>query len=84
MAAIAAGGAYSFEPEPDEDEAVLPGEDARDELRSAEALLAGEPVEAAEEVEDEQPAPAGREPARRHVPTEAVDEADGVPSRPSA
>ncbi|MFV2063297.1 MAG: 30S ribosomal protein S2 [Chloroflexota bacterium] len=28
MAAIAAGGTYSFAPEPDEDEAVLPGEEA--------------------------------------------------------
>ena len=28
VAEVAAGGTYSFAPEPDEDEAVLPGEDA--------------------------------------------------------
>ena len=43
IAAIAAGGTYSFAPEPDEDEALLPGEDLADELlavddSSAEAI----------------------------------------------
>ena len=54
MAAIAAGGTYSFVPEPDEEESVLPGEEelAADDL--AEALLAGEPL-AAEEAEEAQP-----------------------------
>ncbi len=54
MAAIAAGGTYSFVPEPDEDESVLPGEEelAADEV--AQALLAAEPI-VAEETEEVQP-----------------------------
>jgi small subunit ribosomal protein S2 len=35
MAAIAAGGTYSFVPEPDEDESVLPGEDGLEDLIGA-------------------------------------------------
>ena len=46
MAAIAAGGTYSFVPEPDEDEAVLPGEGATAEGAAAEGAAA--PAEAGE------------------------------------
>jgi small subunit ribosomal protein S2 len=54
MAAIAAGGTYSFVPEPDEDESVLPGEDGLAAEEVAEALLAGEPA-AADDAEEAQP-----------------------------
>jgi small subunit ribosomal protein S2 len=54
MAAIAAGGTYSFVPEPDEDETVLPGEDDLVGEPFVEALVA-EPVPAVEEVEEEKP-----------------------------
>ncbi len=85
MAAIAAGGTYSFVPEPDEDETVLPGEDDLMAAASAEALLAGEPVAAAEEVEEEQPRaskPRARKPASE--PTETVEEAPSAPEPAAA
>jgi small subunit ribosomal protein S2 len=85
MAAIAAGGTYSFVPEPDEDETVLPGEDDLLADASAEALLAGEPVAAAEEVEEEQPR-ASRPRARKSAtaPAEAVEEAESAPEPAAA
>jgi small subunit ribosomal protein S2 len=72
MAAIAAGGTYSFVPEPDEDEPVLPGEDELLADPVAEALLASEAQAATEEVEVEQPR-ASR--TRTRKPTAAAAEA---------
>ena len=40
VAAVAAGGTYSFAPEPDEDEAVLPGEEAAEAAPAADAPAA--------------------------------------------
>jgi small subunit ribosomal protein S2 len=77
MAAIAAGGTYSFVPEPDEDESVLPGEEelAADEV--AQALLAAEPI-VAEETEEVQPRatrPRSRKAASDPEAAGAVEEA---------
>jgi small subunit ribosomal protein S2 len=54
MAAIAAGGTYSFTPEPDEDESVLPGEEVTTE---AAATDAGAAEEAADATATDAPAP---------------------------
>ena len=51
VAAVAAGGTYSFAPEPDEDEAVLPGEEAA-EAEAADDMLA-EPAAAEAEPAEE-------------------------------
>jgi small subunit ribosomal protein S2 len=61
VAAVAAGGTYSFAPEPDEDEAVLPGEEAVD------TLAAEEPW-----AEDLAAAPAGQAAADDPPPDEDV------------
>jgi small subunit ribosomal protein S2 len=58
VAAVAAGGTYSFAPEPDEDEAVLPGEEA-----------AGTPAAAASASE----APASEAPAADAAPAAAPE-----------
>jgi small subunit ribosomal protein S2 len=56
MAAIAAGGTYSFAPEPDEDESTLPGEDdLQAEADVADALLIAEPPTTVEEVQEAKP-----------------------------
>jgi small subunit ribosomal protein S2 len=68
MAAIAAGGTYSFAPEPDEDESTLPGEDdlkagadlpagadADADADAADALLVAEPPTADDEVQEAKP-----------------------------
>jgi small subunit ribosomal protein S2 len=69
MAAIAAGGTYSFVPEPDEDESMLPGEDLADELLADELAVAVAATTAEEEPDaDEaqaQPAKAARPRARK-------------------
>jgi hypothetical protein len=77
MAAIAAGGTYSFVPEPDEDETVLPGEDDLVDA-AAEALLAEPapaPVPAAEEVEEAEQKP--RATRARSRKAAAVETAEG-------
>jgi small subunit ribosomal protein S2 len=80
MAAIAAGGTYSFVPEPDEDETVLPGEDGLGDL-----LAAGEgPVEALGASLDDEPevapAKASRPRARKAAGhTAAETDLDGEP-----
>ena len=63
VAAVAAGGTYSFAPEPDEDEAVLPGEEAA-EAASTEA------APAADAAPDE--AAAAEAPAAEAAPDEAA------------
>jgi small subunit ribosomal protein S2 len=75
MAAIAAGGTYSFVPEPDEDEAVLPGEDdmlAELAGAGAEDALAVPGAEVLEEEAEAAPAPA-RARVRKAV-TKTADE----------
>jgi hypothetical protein len=84
MAAIAAGGTYSFVPEPDEDEPTLPGEAELPAEDLAEALLAGEPpapaeVEEAVEAEPRSTKPRSRKAAAAAVePTEATAEGGPV------
>jgi len=46
VAAVAAGGTYSFVPEPDEDEAVLPGEKTAEATPAADATPADAPADA--------------------------------------
>jgi len=75
MAAIAAGGTYSFVPEPDEDEAVLPGEDdmlAELAVAGPEDALAVPGVEVLEEEAEAAPVPA-RARVRKAV-TKTADE----------
>jgi hypothetical protein len=75
MAAIAAGGTYSFVPEPDEDEAVLPGEDdmlAELAVAGPEDALQGPGAEVIEEEAEAVPAPA-RARVRKAV-TKTADE----------
>ena len=73
VAKVAAGGTYSFAPEPDEDEAVLPGEDVAD-------APAGEAAEvpAAEAAAE---APAAEAPA---ADAPAADATDGPAEAPTA
>ncbi len=87
VAAVAAGGTYSFAPEPDEDEAVLPGEETAEAAPAADAQepavqepAAEEP--AAQEARAEEPAaeePAAQEPAAE-APVAAVSEAAAEPT----
>jgi hypothetical protein len=58
MAAIAAGGTYSFVPEPDEDESVLPGEDLADLLGGEDTASVALAVDVEEETEGEAGKPA--------------------------
>jgi small subunit ribosomal protein S2 len=82
MAAIAAGGTYSFVPEPDEDESVLPGEESMlAELAAADTevpvLLAGGEDAVDEESEDVQAVARSR--ARKPAPKAAeADEDEGT------
>jgi small subunit ribosomal protein S2 len=57
VAAVAAGGTYSFAPEPDEDEAVLPGEEAAEAEAADDMLaeLAAAEAEPAEELGADEP-----------------------------
>ncbi len=71
VAAVAAGGTYSFAPEPDEDEAVLPGEDAPVKTPDAEAPAAEgaeAPADAPAEAQLPRP-PLMRRPRRQPPPT---------------
>jgi small subunit ribosomal protein S2 len=89
MAAIAAGGTYSFAPEPDEDESLLPGEELEIEPE-VEASIAELPAAVAVQVDEEaeQPAKAARPRARKssakatEADAEPADEA-GVAETPS-
>ncbi|MEX1296855.1 MAG: 30S ribosomal protein S2, partial [Candidatus Limnocylindrales bacterium] len=69
IAKVAAGGTYSFAPEPDEDEAVLPGEDVAE--TPTEAPAAEEPTEApaAEEPTEAPAAEKSTEAAAAEEPT---------------
>jgi small subunit ribosomal protein S2 len=67
MAAIAAGGTYSFVPEPDDDESVLPGEDLADELLGGDDRASVALVGEGEEETEGEPAKAGRTRARKPV-----------------
>ena len=58
VAKVAAGGTYSFAPEPDEDEAVLPGEAAAEEGAAAKPAEASAPEAPAPAPAPEAPAPA--------------------------
>ena len=80
LAKVAAGGTYSFAPEPDEDEAVLPGEDAAetppaDAAAPAEAPAA-EKADAAEAPAAEKAEGAPAEAAAAEVPAEPAAAAD--------
>jgi small subunit ribosomal protein S2 len=78
VAKVAAGGTYSFAPEPDEDEAVLPGEDAPEQGPDAEAPPAeGAAAPADEASAAEAPADAPVEPA---ADTEPAPEAAAEPA----
>ncbi|MGD8682536.1 MAG: 30S ribosomal protein S2 [Chloroflexota bacterium] len=72
IAAVAAGGTYSFAPEPDEDEAVLPGEEAA----AADAPAAGSEAETAEAPAVETPAAAAAEADKPAAPPEAAPAAE--------
>ena len=76
VAAVAAGGTYSFAPEPDEDEAVLPGEESA-EAGAAEAPAAATEAEAA-------PAEAPAADAVPEAAAEAVPEAAEAPAEAAA
>jgi small subunit ribosomal protein S2 len=73
VAKVAAGGTYSFAPEPDEDEAVLPGEDAPEKTPEAEAPAAEGAEAPAAEAPDDAPAEAA-------APTDAAPEAAAEPA----
>jgi small subunit ribosomal protein S2 len=92
VAAVAAGGTYSFEPEPDEDEAVLPGEadaaevdaadaeaDAVEPAATAEEAAADAPTDAPAEADAVEPAATAEE-AAADAPTDAPAEAAAEPA----
>ncbi len=84
MAAIAAGGTYSFVPEPDEDEAVLPGETAATtEAATAEAAPAADAATPAAPAADASAPPAAEAaPASAPAAAESQDEkAKAAPAR---
>jgi len=81
MAAIAAGGTYSFVPEPDEDESVLPGEDGLEDLVAAEATVEG-PGASLDEEPEVTPAKASRPKARKSG-TRTAAEGDEDPEAPA-
>jgi small subunit ribosomal protein S2 len=94
VAKVAAGGTYSFAPEPDEDEAVLPGEDAAEtpaaDATPAEAPAADAEAPAAEKTE-EAPAEAPAAGADSEAPAEpaaaaeaSADETAEAPAEPAA
>jgi small subunit ribosomal protein S2 len=87
MAAIAAGGTYSFVPEPDEDETVLPGEDDLIGDDAAEALLAGSapvPVPAVEEVEEPEEKPRAARVRSRKAAVETAEAEEPAAAEPAA
>ena len=79
IAKVAAGGTYSFAPEPDEDEAVLPGEDAPAEAPAADAAAAPA-AEAPEAPVEPAEAPAADAPAEAPAAEEAAPEAAAEPA----
>ena len=90
VAAVAAGGTYSFAPEPDEDEAVLPGEDAAEAAKADDAATDAPAAEAAKadapsDAPAETPAPAAPEASAEGTPetTEAPAETP-APAAPEA
>jgi small subunit ribosomal protein S2 len=87
MAAIAAGGTYSFVPEPDEDESVLPGEDdmLADLAAAASAVLAtqAEGEDVLEEVEAE-PSLARSRPRKVAPKATDTDEEENVEGKGAA
>jgi hypothetical protein len=81
MAAIAAGGTYSFVPEPDEEDAVLPGEDdmlAELAVAGSEGVLQIPGAEGLEEESDGAPAPARTRARKPVVKTADEDEEETV------
>jgi small subunit ribosomal protein S2 len=73
VAAVAAGGTYSFAPEPDEDEAVLPGEDPAAGAPEADAATAAGTTDAPAGDAAADVAPAQDAEAPTEAPTPAAD-----------
>jgi len=89
VAAVAAGGTYSFAPEPDEDEAVLPGEEAAEtpsaeapavEATAPDAAPAAEPAAAAAPEVPAADAPAEAPPEETTATPEAAAEPAAAPT----
>jgi small subunit ribosomal protein S2 len=86
LAKVAAGGTYTFTPEPDEDEAVLPGEDATEATEAAPATEATEATEAAPEATEAAPATEATEaaPEVTEAAPEATEETPEAAAEPAA